>query len=70
MRTEMVSPERAEAVYGAVFKPDGSLDRNATEANRRELMQTEVPDITYGKTVTITTGFGRIRSAVSLPRRQ
>lgn len=45
----MVSPERAEAVYGAVFKPDGSLDRNATEANRRELMQTEVPDITYGK---------------------
>lgn len=49
VRTEMVSPERAKAVYGAVFKADGTLDRDATEANRDKLMQKEVPDITYGK---------------------
>ncbi|ARS71027.1 hydantoinase B/oxoprolinase family protein [Sinorhizobium meliloti] len=48
VRTEMVSRERAKAVYGAVFNADGGLDRNATEANRRKLMK-DVPYITYGK---------------------
>jgi N-methylhydantoinase B len=49
LRTEMVSPERAKAVYGAVFDADGKVDRKATEANRRRFIEREVPLITYGE---------------------